>query len=56
MDCFEAFKDEAKNADEIWLDLANDVQVPAVELAHLTATDTYQVRLKFGKPITIVEE
>ena len=46
-------------ANELWLEDTNKTsmgQVPAVELAYLTATDTYQVRLKFGAPITIIEE
>ncbi len=46
-------------ANEIWLDTVdNNIigQVPALELAHLTKTDTYQLRVKFGTPITIIEE
>ncbi len=46
-------------ANEIWLDTADNTtigQVPALEIAHLNSTDTYQLRFKFGKPITIKEE
>lgn len=46
-------------ANEIWLDTVDNEsigQVPALELAHLTETDTYQLRFKFGTPITITEE
>jgi hypothetical protein len=44
-------------ADEIWLAQDTDIQVPAVELVNIKATNTYQLRFKFGKtPITIKEE
>jgi hypothetical protein len=39
---------------EAWI--ADKGQVPAIEIAHLSATDTYQLRFKFGTPITIKEE
>ena len=38
------------------LELEGIGQVPALELAHLTADDIYQLRFKFGKSITIKEE
>ena len=46
-------------ANELWLDTVDNKtigQVPALELAHLTKTNTYQLRFKFGTPITITEE
>jgi hypothetical protein len=44
---------------EIYLentDKTSIVQVPALEVAHQVATDDYQLRFKFGVPITIKEE
>lgn len=46
-------------ANEVYLEDASKAflcQVPALEVVHLTATDTYRLRFKFGKPITIIEE
>lgn len=46
-------------ANELWLEDTEKTtigQVPALELAHLTKTNTYQVRFKFGTPIKIIEE
>lgn len=42
---------------ELWLeDTEKTIQIPALELVHLAKTNTYQVRFKFGKHITITEE
>jgi len=44
-------------ANEIWLgDSESASPVPALELAHLASSDSYQLRFKFGQSISIKEE